>query len=411
MSASEPWEDFFAAHFPGYLLPEAYRRSLPEEAAARFLEQLGRRRDELSLFAAVSVVSAHIEDIERFALRELPHMLRSLPSITESERRSSEGALKGRLDASATLRRRLSGSSTQIVSRSRKKSFDPPENILLKAVMKRLVEIIAGLRRAGVLPSAGWGARASAAEQAIRRLLVASRLGHIADEPVTALHEEAARVSRSAAHRSAHRLYRAMRAGLDSRDPAALARLFARGALTPLEDHVRFELSVLIRLLVDLGAALERRAPGQWRCERSIVMEGRREVAVYAREDGASIALYYNQAILGPGPRDKGVRHYLEQKGRLRPDVTVLCRPLGAQPRAVVIEAKCSSDPAYLAQGYEEALLYRVEYDGLLMAWPKAILVSSAPLVGAVRREDEVIAVGWDQWVPEVVLEGMLEGM
>ena len=83
----------------------------------------------------------------------------------------------------------------------------------------------------------------------------------------------------------------------------------------------------------------------------------------------------------------------------------------GGAFRAVVIEAKLSEDPGYLAQGYQEALLYRAEYAPALTGWPKAILVTSASLGAAPRREDEVIAVGWDQWVPEVVIDGLIEGL
>jgi hypothetical protein len=32
-------------------------------------------------------------------------------------------------------------------------------------------------------------------------------------------------------------------------------------------------------------------------------------------------------------------------------------------------------------------------------------------MVGEPRRDDDVIAVGWDRWVPEDVLEGLLDGL
>lgn len=48
-----------------------------------------------------------------------------------------------------------------------------------------------------------------------------------------------------------------------------------------------------------------------------------------------------------------------------------------------------------------------------LKGWPKAILVvsSQTAIKGAPRREDEVIAASWRNWVPEIVLEGLLEGL
>jgi hypothetical protein len=91
--------------------------------------------------------------------------------------------------------------------------------------------------------------------------------------------------------------------------------------------------------------------------------------------------------------------------------VTVVVDRPGRAPRAVVVEAKLSSDPGYLIQGYREALLYRLEYGAHLTGWPKAILVTSAAVAEAPRREEEVIAVGWDRWVPEEVVDGVIEGM
>lgn len=75
------------------------------------------------------------------------------------------------------------------------------------------------------------------------------------------------------------------------------------------------------------------------------------------------------------------------------------------------LEAKLSADPSYLAQGLQEAFLYRTEHAEHLRGWPAAILVASSPLPGEPRREDDVIAVGWDRWVPATVLDGLVEGL
>lgn len=89
----------------------------------------------------------------------------------------------------------------------------------------------------------------------------------------------------------------------------------------------------------------------------------------------------------------------------------MVVKPLDEEERAVVLEVKHSSDPRYLLAGYHEAQLYRAEYAPLLTGWPKAILVASGTVPGAPRGEDDVIAVGWDRWVPEEVVEGMLAGL
>ena len=167
---------------------------------------------------------------------------------------------------------------------------------------------------------------------------------------------------------------------------------------------------MLLRLIQALGTRLARR-PERWDLHRSLVIPGRREIAELAGERGGRVRVYYDQACLPAGPYDAGLRRYLGQRGRLRPDVTVVVQAPDGAERAVVIEAKLTDDPGYLARGFREAMLYGVEYGASLRGWPRAILVAPGPVAGAPRRGDEVIAVGWDAWVPEVVIEGVLEGV
>ncbi len=73
-----------------------------------------------------------------------------------------------------------------------------------------------------------------------------------------------------------------------------------------------------------------------------------------------------------------------------------------------MLECKHSADPGYLLGGYHEAILYRWEYAPELTRWPRSTLVSSSPLPGATRADDDVIAVGWPEWPPEVVTEALV---
>jgi len=83
-----------------------------------------------------------------------------------------------------------------------------------------------------------------------------------------------------------------------------------------------------------------------------------------------------------------------------------------APPPAQDGKAKLSEDTGYLVGGYQEAMLYAAEYAGELGGWPRAILVVSSALPGAApSREDEVVAADWARWVPEEVLDGLLEGL
>jgi hypothetical protein len=229
----------------------------------------------------------------------------------------------------------------------------------------------------------------------------------VPDAPITAHHERCAHAAAHPAYASAAALHRALREGLDDRSPRRIARAVAEGALLPRDDAARFELAVLLRLVEALAERLE---PAGFTLERALILAGRRESACFTRGD-RRLRVHYNQACLDPGPYDAGLRRYLGQTGRLRPDLTMITEIPLEPPRAVVIEAKLSADPSYLARGLQEAFLYRFEHAAHLRGWPAAILVASSPLPGEPRREDAVIAVGWDRWVPAAVLDGLVEGL
>jgi hypothetical protein len=299
----------------------------------------------------------------------------------------------------------MTGRLDEIVSRARRPPRLLPEDVLLAAVATRLLALLRELRAAGVLGRTGWGALLSPCEEALDRALSAPALAAAAGVQAAGVHEQAARAASHPAYARALSLHRALRQGLDGQDPERIGREVAEGALVPLADHTRFEIAVLLRLI----QALEQR-PG-WTLERTLVVSGRRDVAELMTGGGSTVRVFYDQACLPPGPYDAGLRHYLGQRGRLRPDITVMASGPGGVARATVIEAKLSEDAGYLASGYREAIVYSAEYGQALTGWPKAILVTSAPVAAAPRREDEVIAVGWDTWVPEVVVDGLLEGM
>lgn len=411
MADTARWEAFLAEHFLGYLLPEATGRALPLPAATRFLEAISGQARQLFLLRATSALSPRVEALNELCLRQLPLLSRSLLMHAEVDRRAWEGRVEGKLDVPATLQRRFGGRPTEFVARARVRRRDLPEDVLVKAVSLRLVRMLEALRALGVVSESGWSATLPACERALTHVLTSTALRAVADAPITAAHEAAARSAHHPAYALALDFYRALTEGLDSKDPEAIARVVAEGALAPLAEPTRFELAVLVRLIQALEQGLARRAPGRWTLHRTLIRQGRRDIAELARDDGASVQVFYNQACLEPGPYDLGLLRYLGQRGRLRPDITVITRAVGAPLRAAVIEAKLSSDPGYLAEGYREALLYRAAYAAELTGWPKAILVASSKAMGAPQREDEVIAVGWEQWVPESVVEGLIEGV
>ena len=410
MSAPAAWEDFVIEHFPAYLLPQAYRRALPAEAAARFLERLAERPGSRALFQlrAVSVLAARAADIRAFALDELPLLLASLPPRAQADARLATGAIEGRLDVPATLKQRLEGRPGHAVLRSPRIHFNRPESILLKAVAARLLEVLRAVRGVAGAQTSGALEGLAACEEALDRALATPPLRNLPDEPITPFHEQAAMEARRPGFALAASLFQFLREGLDADDPAIIARIVAEGALLPLAASTRFELAVLIRLIQALFRRVDEREPGRWKLHRTIILPDRGDVAAIEREGGDRIRVFYNQAVLGPGPVDRGARHYLGQQGRLRPDITVVMDTNSGVSRAAVVEIKLSSEPDYLAQGYRQASLYRHEFAPELVTWPKAILVCSADISGPPRREDDVIAVGWQTWPPEAALDGWL---
>lgn len=400
-----PWEAYLASRFPGYLLPASRREALSEEEAARFLSRLGGDATQLERVRVASLAAAHAGAIEEFALRALPDWLaRPPPPPGEVAPRAWEGSAPGRLDVMATLRLRLAGQSTRFVTRARGAGGERGEDAVLKAAARRLRAVLRALAAAALDRIGGWTA-AAACEAALEGALGAPAFGAIADAPIGPAEEEAALGGPHPAYALGARLHRAARVAQDSRDPAAIARLVAEGALGPLAASTRFELAVLLRLV----EAIE--ATGRFRLRRTAVLPDREEVAVFDAPAGARVRVFYNQACLPAGPHELGVRHYLGREGRLRPDVVAVIEAPGREARAVVVEAKHSEDAGYLVEGWGQALLYRQEYAPLLTGWPKVVLVSSGAIAGAVRRGDDVIAVGWEGWVGEGIAEGVLEGV
>jgi hypothetical protein len=407
VSSALPWEEFLRLHFPGYLLPEACLGELDEAAATRFLAGLGGGPGELAVLRAASLFAARADDLDAFARVHLPALLRVRRPRAVPERRSFEGRAPGRIDVPATLRSRLLGRSTCFTVHAPSPREGRPEDVLVKAVARRIVAIATILDRAGVASRSGWGASAAASARALAFALASPELRAVADAPITAHHERCAGAAPHPAHAIAAALHRALREGLDDPSPQRIARCVAEGALLPRDDAARFELAVLLRLVEALAARLE---PRGFTLQRTLILAGRRESACFTRGD-SHLRIHYNQACLDPGPYDAGLRRYLGQTGRLRPDLTIIIEIPLETPRAVVIEAKLSADPSYLAQGLQEAFLYRTEHAAQLSGWPAAILVASSPLPGEPRREDPVIAVGWDRWVPAAVIDGLVEGL
>ncbi|RKH74044.1 hypothetical protein D7X55_19305 [Corallococcus sp. AB049A] len=404
------WEEELKKYFPGYLLPSAGHHALTREAASRFLDRITGKSDTLKLLLAASALAPVAKEVREFS-RELPAVARVLPSRTEMEQVDSAGQIRGRLDVPGTFRKNLAGGPPRIVSRIRTRDFDLPENALLVDVARRLTQVLARLEDSGAFAKdtkRGWAQGFRGSSDRIRHTLDSSLLREVSPQSIEARHEQAARTALHPAYKLALRLHESMK-DIESSASVDLHGLVAAGALLPLEESVRFELAVLIRLGREIEAAL---GPENLTVSRALIEKDRSHVFEFSA-NGNSLRIHYNHAIFNElGARDRGIQHYFGEQGRFRPDITLELLRAGQRVRAVIVEVKYSDKMDYLKQGYQQALLYRAEYAKDLSGWPKAILVvsSEGAIVGAPRREDDVVAVGWSQWVPRAVLEGLIDG-
>ena len=89
--------------------------------------------------------------------------------------------------------------------------------------------------------------------------------------------------------------------------------------------------------------------------------------------------------------------------------MTIAFHRPGGPTKAVVVEVKQSKSPDYLVKGLDEALVYRHEYDAMLVGWPKALVVAEDGFIGAPRRADDVVAMNWDGLLPHVVVAALAD--
>ena len=412
MTEPGDWEGWLAGEFPGFLLPSSMHKAIAPEVAARFLARLGRPDHLRVLQGAAAFSPPEVAEALRGFVHELvPRLVEALPSQTEVYARRWEEGFQGRLDVRATLAERLAGSPSTFVTRARRRNFDLPETVLLKHVLERLRRELERLRDAGLIPGAAWSTGVDGCQHRIDELLEGTVLRQVGDRPVEAGDVAAARSAREPAFRAAADWFERMRVAFDAPDEAATAALIARGALAPASADTRFEIAVVLRLLGAVWGRLSAAEPGRWKLDRGLIHAGRRDLAVLRRDDGARIEVYYNQVVLPEGPRDSGAAYYFGTMGRLRPDWTVAVTLPGVPTRFVVGEVKHTSDGGYERTGFSEAVLYRFEYGDKLSGWLKSVLVVPGHVAGAARLGDPTIAVGWAKWVPEVVVEGVLDGV
>lgn len=401
------WEQELREHFPAYLLPATESVALSREAAERFLDRLWGKHESLKLLLATSALAPAAALVREFSSL-LPRIANALPSRTAVTRSDHEGHIRGRLDVSATLRKKLSGKQSLVVCRTPERRFDFPENVLLVVTADRLAALLFQLEAQGLFVKEarkGWSSGLRGVAEQLRHTLSSTVLREVPRARIEPVHEQSARLAQHSVYGLALQLHNALNV-IDTDDAALLIKTIAEGALSPLEEETRFEIAVLIRL----GRSIEK-ATG-CKARRSIIERERSHVFEFCHGLD-SIRIHYNRACFDKvGPRDRGISHYFGDRGSLRPDITVECFHNEKLAKAMIIEVKHSGKKEYLKDGYEQSLLYSFEYAYALVGWPKVVLVVSSndAIVGSPRPEDDVVATSWADWVPEAILDGLLEG-
>ena len=401
-----PWEEYVSARFPAYLFPAAQRSAVSVEEAQHFLRSFAGDQADLELvtYASLFADDAKRKVLESLAHRTGPELARNLPSVAVVESRTWDGAYRGRLDVAGTLAFHAAGQPTRFVTRDRTRSYELPQNVLVRATLERLHDALRSVREAGLSKREHWGTLLLDAEPAVRNLLTRTLLHQVSVPEIGARHVHAASNARHPAYRDALQWHRWLEEANGSSELRAIH--LARGALLPLSPDARFEIAVLVRLV----EAFRTELPGsEWTYECSAIISGRHEVACFEHRSGAVIEVIYNQSVFETRARDQLLQRYLGELGRMRPDITVVVAAPGRPKRAVVIEVKRTTDDGYIRRGLEEALFYRYELEGHLIDVPKSIMICEKTLPAVARADDEIIGLGWDIWPPPFLIEAIKE--
>jgi hypothetical protein len=337
-------------------------------------------------FLLSAEVAALLEHAAPAALRAAGRSV----AATETRR----GALRGRPDWSATHRRRASAGSDSTIyvysAPHRDRRHEAALAVLLRAVRAAAATALAGTAAAG-RDEASWQAVCTRCDQTAARMLGHPRLAGSplldgdAGEPPAGPHPSW--WPPVAAARALHR-----RLVVDL-DPAALAEALSARAVEPAGDDVLFELWAALATLAALEEAGWRRVALRLLGTASggpfAVLRGpagsRRRLALYVqhtprawREASRYAEVFARYGLAG---------------GMRRPDMIVEVAE-GGKRRWMLVEAKRTVDPAYIAESVYKVLGYLADFAPVLEGGPEPhalLLVWSLARAEAVPGSSPVV--------------------
>lgn len=347
-----------------------------------FLDKLSEDRRDVEVLA--NVVDLLTAPYLSFVRRELPRLLDHLSNEVLSPEETSGPKLRGNPRWDKTYLGRLNGTVPRLkfVTRSAHRSFELPENSLLRWLLEELRNAIIGIERrcgsAALHPDLREIGRA--VDHALRHhWLRAVRVPPRIEHPMLA----AALRHRNPGYRLAADLAR-LRAAFANRNPdrrwGSIVSLLAVNYLRPINDDDLFELYVLVMVLDVLTGELGLPEPD----EIGLVVPGRSHVASYRLNDGRLLVYFDQSPERVTGHTSEYVRVIRAHEGvtgsARRPDL-ILAVDRNGERELLIIEAKRSEDGPYLSDSIYKIFgylfdIFRAEVP--VASQPKAILISPA---------------------------------
>lgn len=351
---------------------------IEDDALQSFLAKLRNRDASTELLA--TAIDLYRPQYRQFCQIELPPLLDALANERVGELSVDGPALRGQPRWAATVlaRRTARIPSTSYISSVPKRSFDLPENMLVRWLVGSLVHAADRIEK--LIGSRFMPESVRYVQAACRSAMDHHWFGQVDMPPVPSADMLAA------ARRQRHRGYRIASALASERLPRevksktsrwlALLDLLRVNWLEPVDPEELFELYALALVLEVLKDELNLGEPS----ELGLVMPGRRHVAKFSAGEDSKVFVYFDQSpasLFGLSSRYQDIldAHDPRMGSRRRPDITIVRRPEHGDPTVALVEVKDTTDPSYTADSIYKAFGYIHDFKDL---WPTS---SSNPKV------------------------------
>lgn len=252
-------------------------------------------------------------------VESLPKRLRSVKTQTENTTRTSRGRVDGRIDWSATIRKRHSTNprdTSLFVCQNRSESYDIDENVVLKQLLSVIYTTLKDcgqhLRREYEWVTDRWQENLALVDTMIDLFERNVHVTRIRDpeeyEPTERMLQRTSE-SREPVYREAVKLLRTYRSSLAGEEDA-IRELLDETAITPNDEETLLELYVLFRFI----ATIEELEGGEFRLRT--IDSGSQEIARMVDGD-REIVLYHDNSA-----GDRGLRFASSEPDKERSELT-----------------------------------------------------------------------------------------